>query len=81
MALAEVYFGEGKFDQGEKLLRDLMANPTVFVSQDQAALSLAKHMIGRNNAEARKLLGPIIKDGKSQVASIAQVLSSQIPPQ
>jgi hypothetical protein len=80
MSLAEAYFGEGKFDQGEKLMRDLMANPTVFVSQDQAALALAKHMIGRNNAEARKLLGPI-KDGKSQVATIAQMLSSQIPPQ
>ena len=40
MSLAEVYFGEGKFDQGEKLLRDLMANPTVFVSKDQAAIAL-----------------------------------------
>ena len=80
MSLAEVYFGEGKFDQGEKLLRELMANPTVFVSQDQAALALAKHMIGKNNAEARKLLAPI-KDRKNAVATLAQTLSAQIPPQ
>lgn len=80
MALAEIYFSDGRFDQGEKLLRDLMANPTVFVSKDQAAITLAKHLIGRNNAEARKLLAPI-KDGKSPVASIAQTMSAQLPPQ
>jgi predicted negative regulator of RcsB-dependent stress response len=80
VSLAEVYFSDNRFDQGEKLLRDLMANPTVFVSKDQAALALAKHFIGRNNAEARKVLAPI-KDGKSPVASIAQTLSAQIPPQ
>jgi predicted negative regulator of RcsB-dependent stress response len=80
MALSEVLFSEGKFDQGEKTLRDLMANPTVFVSKDQAAISLAKHLTGRNNAEARKLLAPI-KDGKSAVASIAQMMSAQLPPQ
>jgi predicted negative regulator of RcsB-dependent stress response len=80
MSLAEVYFGEGKNDQGEKMLRDLMDNPTVLVSKDQAAISLAKHLVGRNNAEARKLLAPI-KDGKSQVASIAQMMTAQLPQQ
>ena len=80
MALAEIYFSDGKFDQGEKTLRDLMDHPTVFVSKDQAALALAKHLIGRNNAEARKLLAPI-KDTKSPVATIAQTMSAQIPPQ
>jgi predicted negative regulator of RcsB-dependent stress response len=80
IALAEVEFSLGKFDQGEKLLRDLIANPTIFVSQDQATIALAKHMVGRNNAEARKLLAPI-KDGKSSVAAIAQNMSAQLPPQ
>jgi predicted negative regulator of RcsB-dependent stress response len=80
MSLAEVYFSEGKFDQGEKALRDLMANPTVLVSKEQATIALAKHMIGRNNAEARKLLAPI-KDGKSSVATIAQMMTAQLPPQ
>lgn len=80
VALAEIYFSGGRFDQGEKLLRELMEHPTIFVSKDQAAISLAKHYIGRNDAEARKLLAPI-KDGKSAVATIAQTLTSQLPPQ
>jgi predicted negative regulator of RcsB-dependent stress response len=80
MSLAEIYFSDGRFDQGEKMLRDLIAHPTVFVSKDQAAISLARRLIGRNNAEARKLLAPI-KDGKTPVASIAQMMYSQLPPQ
>jgi predicted negative regulator of RcsB-dependent stress response len=80
VALAEIYFSDGRNDQGEKLLKELMDSPTVLVSKDQAAIALAKHYIGRNNAEARKLLAPI-KDQKSPIASIAQTLSAQIPPQ
>jgi len=80
IALAEIYFSDGRFAQGEKMLRDLMEHPTVFVSKNQAAIALAKHYTGRNNAEARKLLAPI-KDGKSPVASIAQTLYAQLPPQ
>jgi len=80
IALAEIYFSDGRFDQGQKILRDLMADPTVFVSKDQAAIALAKHLIGRDNAEARKLLAPI-RDSQSPVASIAQSLSAQLPPQ
>ena len=79
-SLAEIYFSDGRFDQGEKTLRELMANPTIFVSKEQAAISLARHFVGRNNAEARKLLAPI-KDGRSPVATIAQTMSSQLPPQ
>jgi predicted negative regulator of RcsB-dependent stress response len=80
LSLAEVYFADGRFDQGEKTLRSLMASPTVFVSKEQAAIALSRHLIGRNNAEARKLLSPI-KDGKSQISVIAATLYSQIPPQ
>ena len=80
LALAEIYFSDGRFDQGEKMLRDLIDHPTIFVSKDQAAISLARHYVGRNNAEARKLLAPI-KDGKSPVASIAQTVYAQLPPQ
>ena len=80
ISLAEIYFSDGRFAQGEKMLRDLMEHPTVFVSKNQAAIALAKHYTGRNNAEARKLLAPI-KDGKSPVASIAQTLYAQLPPQ
>ena len=81
LSLSQVYFSENKAADGEKLLRDLMASPTIFVSKDQAALALAQHYVSVNNtAEARKLLSPI-KDGKSQVATIAQTMYAQLPPQ
>jgi len=80
LSLAEIYFADGRFDQGEKTLRGLMASPTVFVSKEQASLALARHLIGRNDAEARKLLGPI-RDSRSHVSAIAATLYSQIPPQ
>jgi len=80
LSLAEIYFADGRADQGEKTLRELMDNPTVFVSKDEATIALARHLIGKNNAEARKLLAPI-KDGKTQVSMIAQNLYGTIPPQ
>ena len=80
LALTEIYYSDGCAGEGEKLLRELMENPTIFVSKDHAAIVLARHLTGKNNAEARKLLAPI-KDGKSQVASIAQSMYSQLPPQ
>jgi predicted negative regulator of RcsB-dependent stress response len=69
MALSQIYFSEGKNAQGESVLRDLMAHPTIFVSADQAAVSLARHYITvKNPAEARKLLEPLkTKPGVSTV--------------
>lgn len=62
LALANVYEGENKNADAEKLLRDLMANPTTVVSKDEAAIHLAK-LIAKNGKsgcdEARKLLEPM----------------------
>ncbi len=62
LSLASVYIGQGKSSDAEKLLRDLMANPTVTVSKDEAAIHLAK-LIAKNGKggcdEARKLLEPM----------------------
>jgi len=80
LSLAEIYYTDGRADQGEKTLRDLMAHPTVFVSKDQAAIALARHLTGKNPAEARKLLSPI-KDENSPAGSVAQAMYSQLPPQ
>jgi hypothetical protein len=79
-ALADVYFAEGQDKKGEDTLRDLIAHPTLFVSADQASISLARHFMGKNNAEARKLLSDI-RNSKSSAAPTAQQLYSQIPPQ
>jgi predicted negative regulator of RcsB-dependent stress response len=71
LELAQIYFEEGRGDQGEKALRDLMAHPTIFVSSDQATIELAREIVGKNPAEARKLLQPLLSKagGTGQTAS------------
>lgn len=80
MSLAQIYFGTGKDTQGEALLRDLMAHPTLFVSKEQAAVTLARFIMVKNPAEARKLLDPI-KLQSGPVGQLALTLSGQIPAQ
>jgi predicted negative regulator of RcsB-dependent stress response len=72
LSLAQMYFSDGKADLAEKTLRDLMANPTVFVSKDQATISLARQLMVKNPAEARKLLQPLM----SQPGPVGQVATS-----
>ena len=58
-ALGQVYFAEGKTDLGAKTLRELIDHPTIFVSKDQATLTLAKLLEPTKPAEARTLLDPL----------------------
>ena len=80
LSLADIYYSDGRTDQAEKTLRDLIAHPTIFVSQDDATITLARHLAAKNPAEARKLLSPI-KGGKGPVASMAQELYAELPPE
>ena len=59
LSLAQIYFGDGSAADGEKTLRDLMANPSVFVSKEQATITLARFLAPTKPAEARKLLEPL----------------------
>lgn len=70
LSLAGVDFAENRGPEGEKLLRDLMANPTILVSKEQATISLARHYTSTNPAEARKILEPLTSQpgGASQAA-------------
>lgn len=71
LSLAQIYFSDGRNAQGEAMLRDLIKNPTIFVSSDMATVTLAKHYIAqKNNAEAKKLLEPLRarQGGVSQIA-------------
>ncbi len=68
LSLAQIYFADGRADQGEKLLRDLIAKPTVFVSADQATISLARFLAPQKPAEARKLLEPL----RTRVGGVGQ---------
>lgn len=80
LSLGEVYFAEGKVDQGRKVFEDLMAHPTVFVSKDQAEIALARALIPVRPAEARKILDPL-KNTPGTTAQVALQLYSELPPQ
>jgi predicted negative regulator of RcsB-dependent stress response len=78
LSLAQIYFADGRADQGEKTLRDLMAHPTIFVSKEQAAIMLARYLTPTKPAEARKLLQPLMTQ-PGAVGQIAISLVGEIP--
>lgn len=80
LSLAQIYFSDGRTTQGESTLRELMAHPTVFVSKEQAQLTLARYLIARNPSEARKLLEPLRSAGGS-VGQVAITLYGELPTQ
>ncbi len=80
LSLAQIYFADGRADQGEKMLRDLIKNPTVFVSSDQATISLARFLATRKPAVARKLLDPL-RSRQGDVGQTALSLLAELPPQ
>lgn len=69
LSLAQIYFSDGRDAQGESMLRDLIAHPTVFVSSEQATITLARYLANKKPAEARKLLEPL----RSQPGSVGQI--------
>lgn len=78
LSLAQIYFADGRAPQGESILRDLMAHPTIFVSKDQAQITLARYLMLRNPEEARKLLEPLRTQGGS-VGQVALTLYGELP--
>ena len=59
LSLADIYFAEGKAADAEKVVREIVANPTTLVSKDQASLALARIIAKTKPDEARKLLEPM----------------------
>ncbi len=80
LSLAQVYYAEGRDEQGETLLRDLIQNPTTLVSKDQATITLARYLIIKRPAEARRLLDPL-KSINGPAGRLALTLYGQLPPQ
>jgi predicted negative regulator of RcsB-dependent stress response len=80
LSLAQIYFSDGRSDQGEKLLRDLMDHPTVFVSKEQATISLARYLGPKKPAEARKLLDPL-RNSQGSISQIALTMLGELPQQ
>jgi predicted negative regulator of RcsB-dependent stress response len=80
LSLAQIYFADGRDQQGQAILRDLMAHPTVFVSKEQATLTLARYLAVKNPAEARKLIDPL-RGQPGAVGQNAMNLYAELPPQ
>jgi tetratricopeptide (TPR) repeat protein len=62
-SLSQTYFAEGRPADAEKILRDLMQHPSVFVSKEQATIALARGIGPTKPDEARKLLEPLRSGG------------------
>jgi predicted negative regulator of RcsB-dependent stress response len=79
LSLAQIYDSQGKTDEAEKLLRQLVDNPTMFVSKEQATLDLGQLLAKKNPAEARKLLEPLSQSKRTTVSRAAVAAMSSIP--
>ncbi|PWT99774.1 MAG: hypothetical protein C5B51_26510 [Terriglobia bacterium] len=80
LSLGQVYFAEGKPDQAEKILRELIAHPTIFVSAEQAQIALARGLLPSKPAESRKILDGL-RNRPGTVGQVALTLYSELPPQ
>lgn len=78
LALGQLLMGSGKRPEGEKLLRDLMNNPSTLVSKEQATIALAEGIARENAAEARKLLEPLRGSERGAVSRSALTLLGQL---
>jgi predicted negative regulator of RcsB-dependent stress response len=78
ISLAQVYSAEGKQADAEKLLQDLIKNPTTLVSKEQATIALADVEMKTKPAEARKLLEPL-RIGRSAVSRAAVTMLGNLP--
>jgi predicted negative regulator of RcsB-dependent stress response len=79
-SLAQVYFAEGRVADAEKILRDLMAHPTLFVSKEQATIALARGIAPAKPAEARKMLEPL-RTMPGTVSQVAINAVAELPAQ
>lgn len=79
LALAQTLEAQGKTADAEKLLRELIANPTTLVSKEQATFALVRMLAKTKPEEARKLLAPYEKDSRVAIARNAAALLAEIP--
>lgn len=78
LSLAELYGATGRAADAERLLRDLIAKPTVLVSKEQATIALARLKAKTNPQEARKMLEPL-RTETGAVSRAALTMLSELP--
>lgn len=59
LSLAQIYTTGGKTAEAEKVLREVIAKPTILVTKEQATLNLARLLAKSKPEEAKKLLEPL----------------------
>jgi predicted negative regulator of RcsB-dependent stress response len=78
LSLAQVYAGEGKFGDAQKVLQPLIDKPTETVSKEEASLLLAQLLVKSNPAEARKLAGPLRTSNRAAVSRAANTVFGEL---
>ncbi len=78
LALAQIYAGENRVADAEKLLKDLIENPTIFVSSEQATIELAGILQKTRPDEANKLLDPLRRSPRPAVSRAAITAGSDL---
>jgi hypothetical protein len=77
LALAPIYAATGRMGDAERLLRSLIDKPTLFVSKEQATITLARLIAKSRPEEARKLLEPL-RTERSSVSRAAITALAEI---
>jgi len=81
LSLSQIYFSDGRNPQGEAILRDLIAHPSILVSREQATLALTAYLVHKDPAEARKLLEPLRVSPVDAVRNVAVEQITSMPQQ
>ena len=74
LSLAQVYAGQGKTADAEKLLRTAIDHPTATVSKEEATIELARLIWKTNPAEAKRMLEPLRTERAAVSREAVQIL-------
>ncbi len=75
LSLAQVYEGEGKDADAEKVLRTAVAHPEVTVSKAEASIALAQLLAKTKPDEAQKILEPLRTENSAVSRAAVQALA------
>jgi predicted negative regulator of RcsB-dependent stress response len=78
VSLAQLLAGQGKTAEAKKMLEALMNKPTIFVSKEEAALTLAQILSKTDPAGAKKLLDPLRQSTRPAIQRAAVALGGEM---
>lgn len=78
LAIAQLYFAQGKTSEAKTVLKDLADHPTDLVSKEQAEVILAKGISATEPEAARKLLLPIAGAVGRDIAQVATGILAEL---